>query len=301
MMKMNERKNPRRPMPLQRKIKIAGYLFLSPWLLGLLYFFLYPFAITVIDSFHKVSLGQSGLAREFLGLENFKYILLVDANFTRNVVSEIGNLFSSVPIILIFSVFVAMILNQNFKGRLFARSLFFIPVIIASGVVIQIIQNDLFTKNGLGGGGSIFQASALTDALFQLSFAQGAVEFIAGLVSRIFDLTWKSGVQILLFLSALQRIPSTYYEVAAVEGANSWDSFWKITFPVLSPSLLLIGVYTIVDVFMNQENPVMKGILSRFQDLDYGRASASALLYFMVIAVILLLLVLLTRKKEKNP
>ena len=286
-------------MPLERKIKIAGYLFMSPWLLGLAYFFIYPFVFTVVDSFNKVTLGKQSLNREFLGLDNFKNILFVDANFTRNVVNELGNLVTSVPVILIFSIFVAMILNQKFKGRIIARSLFFLPVIIASGVVIQIIQNDLFTKAGLGGGSSIFQATALTDALAGLSFAEGAIESIAGVVSRIFDLTWKSGVQILLFLSSLQRIPPTYYEVASVEGANSWDSFWKITFPVLSPSLLLVGVYTVVDVFIDQQNPVMKSIIGRFNDLDYGRASASALLYFLVIAILLLLVVLLTRKRVK--
>ena len=297
---MSKKAKSKKPMPLERKIKIAGYLFMSPWLLGLAYFFVYPFVFTAIDSFHKVSLGQSGLTREFLGLENFKNILFVDANFTRNVVGELGNLLSSVPVILIFSVFVAMILNQKFKGRLFARSLFFIPVIIASGVVIKVIQNDLFTKVGLGGGSSIFQATALTNAMANLSFAQGVIEAIAGVVSRIFDLTWKSGVQILLVLSSMQRIPPTYYEVASVEGANAWDSFWKITFPVLSPSLLLVGVYTIVDVFTDQENPVMTSIIGRFNDLDYGRASASALLYFLVIAVVLLLVVLVMRKRVRH-
>ena len=287
----------KKPCAFERRSKIAGFLFLLPWLIGLIYFFVYPFIFTVIDSFNKVRLGQGGLEREFLGFDNYKNILFVDADFTRNVVGELGNLVSSVPVILIFSVFVAMLLNQKFKGRIFARSLFFIPVIIASGVVIEIIQNDLFTKAGLSDGGSIFQASAITEQLANLNFAQGIITEISNIVSQIFDLTWKSGVQILLFLSFLQRIPPTYYEVASVEGANAWDAFWKITFPALSPALLLVGVYTIVDIFIDQQNPVMKSIIGRFNDLDYGNAAASAIIYFLVIAVILSAVVLLTRKK----
>ncbi|MDD2361929.1 MAG: sugar ABC transporter permease [Oscillospiraceae bacterium] len=271
---------------------------MAPWLLGLIYFFIIPFASSFIYSINFVTIGETGLDYEFLGLKNYAYMLQEDASFVRDVVGEVKNVLTQVPIILIYSIFVALLLNQKFPGRLFARSLFFIPVIIASGLVIQIIQKDLFANTNMRADeSSIFQIGLISEILGNLNFASDLINIITTAVAQIFDLSWKSGVQILLFLSALQRIPPTYYEVASVEGANAWDAFWKITFPVLSPSCLLVGVYTIVDSFTSQTNPVMKNIITRFNEVKYGYASASAIIYFIVIGAFLGAVMLLARKR----
>lgn len=285
-------------MSLERKSRWFGYVFLAPWLLGLISFFIIPFFKSIGYSFMQIKIGESGLITDWVGFENFKYMLLEESSFVRNVVTELKGLISNVPIILIFSIMISMMLNQKFHGRLFARSLFFIPVIIASSLVIEIIQNDVFTKSGMRGDTSaIFQVGVVSDLMENLAINSTITNFLTSAASKIFDLTWKSGVQILLFLSSLQRIPPTYYEVASVEGANVWESFWKITFPVLSPTCLLVAVYTIVDTFTDSSNAVMGSILDRLDEMKYGYASASAVVYFLVILAVLGLLVLLVGRK----
>lgn len=291
----------KKPLSLEKKARWFGLVFMLPWIIGLVYFFLIPFTSSVLYSFNSVSLGENNLEMHWVGLENFRYMLGEEADFTRNVVDEVVGLFRDVPIILIFSLFISLILNQKFKGRLLARSLFFLPVIIASGVVIEVISNDLFTKTGLQTDeNTIFQIGIIGDMFDNMNMPEELLDFMVTAVAQIFDLTWKSGVQILLFLSALQRIPATYYEVASVEGANAWESFWRITFPVLAPICLLVGVYTIVDTFTDTSNEVMGSIITRFEEMKYGFASASAVIYFLVIGVVLTLVMAVFGRSAQN-
>ncbi len=285
-------------MTLERKSRWFGYVFMAPWILGLVSFFIIPFVSSIGFSFKQTSIGATGLIQKWVGTDNFKYMLFEESTFVRSIIEEAQALLTNVPIILIFSLLISLLLNQNFKGRMLARSLFFIPVIIASGLVIKVIQNDVFTNTGMrGDGNAIFQVGIVADILENMKIDSSIVNFLTTAASQIFDLTWKSGVQILLFLSALQRIPVTYYEVASVEGANAWDAFWKITFPVLSPNCILVTVYTVIDTFTDSSNIVMEGIIDRFNDMKYGYASASAAIYFLVILVILGLVMLLFGRK----
>lgn len=289
----------KRRLTMERKLQFAGLVFLAPWIVGVLYFFVVPFIGSVVYSFNsvKVSTEHVGLDYNFIGLDNFRYILFRDSKFNRNVVDAVTSLLYTVPVVLLFSMFIAMLLNQKFRGRLFMRAVFFLPVIIASGVVIKIIRGDMFAQGNMGEASAIFQTGAVEEVLQRLNLPAKIVELLTGVTSSIFDLTWKSGIQILLFISALQGIPPSYYEAASIEGANSWDAFWKITFPILSPTSLLVAIYTIIDTFTDVANPVMAQLLIRLNENNYGIASASALIYFLVILVVIGLVSLLFSRR----
>ena len=289
----------RKPLSVERRQARAGWIFALPWLIGLVYFFIVPFVQSVWYSFNdvKIATDQQGLAYTFAGLENYKYMLLKESNFNQSIVSTLTDLLYTVPVVLVFSMFIALLLNQKFKGRMFMRGIFFLPVIIASGVVIKIIRTDVFAQNTLTDSTSIFQTGAIEVAMTRIGLPEEIVGIITGVTSGIFDLSWASGIQILLFISALQGIPTSYYEAASIEGANAWECFWKITFPVLSPTSFLVTIYTIIDSFVDVSNPVMQKILERFDSLYYGMASASAVIYFLVIMLVIGLIALIFSKR----
>ena len=281
---------------LKTKTNFAGYLFMLPWIIGAITFFIIPFIKSAVYAFSNVSLGETGLQLDFVGWDNFVYMLTVDADFTQLIVSSLGELLSNVPLIWFFSLFIAILINQKFVGRTFMRAVFFLPVIIGTGMVLRVINSDVFVTAGIEENSQIFQANVLENILSQLNVGSGITEFLINATSQVFDLSWKSGLQILLYLSSLQTIPQTYYEVAAVEGANKWDTFWKITFPVLAPTSLLVIIYTIIDTFTDSSNSVMRAILDRIDGFLYGYASAAAIIFFVVIGIVLLLVFFIARK-----
>lgn len=288
-----------KPLSVERRQTRAGWIFALPWLIGAVCFFIVPFFQSIWYSFNdvKIATTDTGLVYEFLGFDNYKYMLLTDPNYNQSVISAITSLLYKVPVVLVFSMFMSILLNQEFKGRMFMRGIFFLPVIIASGIVINIIKADVFAQNILTEDTSLFQTAAIEEAMVRIGLPDKIISLLTGLTSGIFDLTWESGIQILLFISALQGIPISYYEAASIEGANAWESFWKITFPVLSPTSFLVTIYTIIDSFVNVSNPVMKRILERFDALYYGMAAASAVMYFVVIMLVVGLLALIFSKR----
>jgi len=276
-------------LSLEERNGMKGYAFIMLWLIGFIFFFIMPIIESFIYSLSDVKVTTSGMKTAFVGLKNYHEALLVDPNYFRQLVNSLVNMLYEVPIIAMFSMFIACILNQKFKGRTFARVLFFLPVIIASGVSIEILKQGGMSTD-INGMDSIymFKATALEQILTEAGISQKVVMYLTNLVNRIFDISWKSGIQILLFLAGLQTIPSSYYEVSSMEGATRWEEFWKITFPLLSPITLVCVVYTIIDSFTYYQNPVMQAIKGSTDGLKYGYAAAQSWIFFILIFFIII-------------
>lgn len=276
----------RKGLSLTQRNNMVGYGFIAIWLIGIIFFFVIPALHTLIYSFSEVTVSKTGMQTSWVGLENYKEAIRVDPNYVRYLLTSLIGMFAQVPIIVLFSMFIAVVLNQKFKGRGMARVLFFLPVIIASGISIQILS-----ANGM----STDVSGTETMFMFKVSLfpegmeGNGILMYIQNLINQIFNITWKSGIQILLFLSGLQTVPSSFYEVSGLEGATPWEEFWKITFPLLSPYSLLCVVYTIIDTFTDSSNQVMVLIKTYFDSFEYGVSSAMSWIYFIVILLIILL------------
>lgn len=279
---------------LGRKQARSGYLFVFPWIIGFLFFFLKPFAESFWFTFNDVTMKAEGLSPSFIGLKNYKYLFIENTTYIPMLTQAVQNMLTEVIVITMLSLFIATLLNQKFRGRTFYRAVFFLPIILTSGVVYTMMSSVA----GLNAAGSayLFQSTGLRDILLMGGINVGLVGTVTGVVNSIFSLATKSGVQILLFLSGLQKIPADSYEAAQIEGANRWDIFWKITIPKISPIIFLNIVYTIIDSFTSYGtasggNQVMMAIQSMGfgKTMKFGVSAAMAWIYFIVIVIMLLI------------
>ncbi len=281
-------KKPRSSMTLQKKRSLTGLVFTVPWIIGLLYFFFVPLIKSVIYSFSSIDMGKGGFETSWIGLRNYKVMFVEDPDNLRMIISSIGNVLVTVIVVVVFSMFVAIILNQKFFGRSAARVVFALPIIISSGVIIVLLQENVLQQN-MGStetATTIFQGNGVLDFLRNVGVPENIVGFFEGLVNNVFDMVWRSGMQIILFLSALQSIPSSSYEAAKIEGATAWESFWFVTFPMVSPFLLVNIIYTIIDTFTDSTNDVMREIFNLVSTIEYERAAALSMAYFILVLAV---------------
>ncbi len=283
----------------ERKKGLYGYGFIALWFIGALMFFIVPLIQSFYYSFHTVKpeegyleikpLVSGGKTDIFL---NYKDAFLKDPNFSQYLVEVLKDMALNLPVIVVFSLFVAIVINQKFRGRTFARAVFFLPVIIATGPVYAIITGDLETggNNEAAQFSTMFEAD-MVDQLLEFigiyGFGSTFTEMLTEITSDILNLVWKCGIQIIIFLSALQGIPSSAKEAAAIEGATAWEFFWKITLPYISSMILVNIVYTVIDAFIDPTNKVMERLLSVQTEWKYGYSAAMAWSYFGIILVAL--------------
>ena len=273
---------------LQKRKAIAGYCFISPFIIGFLAFMVKPLFQSLHMSFSEVSLGSGNFSLALNGIENFKYAFRVDPEYTRLLVEELGRMVVYSLAIIVFSFFVALILNQKFKGRALVRAIFFLPVILSSGVILGLETNNQLMATLAAqiedstGGVSI--TAALEEILRTSGVGVRAFEKVFEVIDNIYDVAIASGIQIIIFLSGLQTISSSMYEAADIEGCTKWESLWKITFPMISSMFLVNWIYTVVDFCMRSDNAVIEKIQTVMIDqMQYGRASAMSWVYFVVI------------------
>ncbi len=271
-----------------------GFMFVLPWLVGLIMFFFIPIFQSLYYSFCSVVVTADGVKTTWVGLENYNEILKVDPNYTGWLSESIGAFAYSLPIILVLSLILAMTLNQNFRGRVFFRALYFLPVIIATGKVMGFIftttDEDLSSMGVASGMASnMISVEDLTDAL---NLSTEIAAFISNAINDIFNLVWSCGIQIVLFLAGLQSIPATLYEASKVEGATKWEEFWFITFPMLSRITLLVGIFTMVELFINERAPMIEQVFGKMRAGQYDISSAMIWFYFIIACAIMGVIIL---------
>lgn len=277
---------------LQRRKAISGYLFIAPFIVGFLAFMVKPLFQSLYMSFCTVEVSPQGVANIFAGLSNYVRAFTVDTEFNRLLVEEISRMCINSLAIMVFSFFVALILNQKFKGRALVRAIFFLPVILSSGVILGVETDNALLASVQSMVEETTSASSITDAIKNILVTSGvgvsAFEKVFEIVDGIYDVAIASGIQIIIFLSGLQTISSNMYEAAAIEGCTAWESLWKITFPMISSLFLVNWIYTIVDFCMRSDNKVLEKISDQMiAHINYGFASAMSWIYFLVVIAII--------------
>lgn len=270
----------------EKRRSLCGYVFLAPWLIGFCVFMLVPLILSFLLSIGKIT-ELKDLQIQIIGFQNYKQIFVDDINFVPSFISTIETTILWSPFVLVFAFFIAILLNQNIKGRSVFRVIYFLPVLLGSGFVLQKI----------GGAGNVLEYSKDVGRLITYYFSEDIATFISSLISQIINTFWKTGVQIVIFLAGLQSIPPSYYEAAKVDNASSWYILWKITIPLMSPILMLNAVYTLIDSFRDMDNKIAELVINVvFKNAEYEYGSAMGWTYFAVVFVIVCLIMLLFRK-----
>lgn len=287
---------------LEKRKVISGYIFISPWFIGFLAFLVYPLIMSLYMSFRKM-LSVSGMEMEFTGGENYSRAVLKDINFIPLFYQAIQDAFMEIPLILVFALFMAILLNHEVVGRVFFRSAFFLPVVIGSGFVMeQLLGQGVGALQTVAADPTVVNAGVTNGLQLPGIIAQylpgNIVETLGDILGRLTLIFWKTGIQILLFLAGLQGISESLYESAKCDGATPWEMFWKITFPLMTPVLLLNAIFTLVDSFTDVRNQVMQYIMrAAFTNIEMGYASALGWIYFLFVFILIVLIFALTRKK----
>jgi len=263
---------------------LIGYSFIGIWIIGFFIFMFYPFMASLVYSMSQVRILGTGIDIQFHWFENYKNIFQIEEGFQflESLIAFLQEIVFQVPIIIVFSVLIAVLLNQPLKGRGMFRSIFFLPVIISSGPVI----NELITQGA--GGAAIFESYGFI-RIIENTLNPSLAAPIINVFSEIIIIFWFSGVQILIFLAGLQKVDRQIYEAARVDGAGPWESFWKITLPSLSTLVFINVIYTIVLLSTFSENAVIMSIKSNMFNINtgYGMASAMAWVYFIIVMLMI--------------
>lgn len=277
-----------------------GIMFVAPWILGIVLFVIIPIFTTFIYSISNVTIGVAGPEAEIIGFKHYYTYLFENSTFVDQLVAALTSIFTSLPMIVALSLILAIVLNYEFKGRMIMRGIFFLPVIISSGVVMSVLNGGTATDMTatLSGNTEAVYGSSMnfSEILSRLNLPDEMNNLMQNYLSDTFNLIWNCGVQTLLFIAGLQTIPDSLYEVAKVEGATAWESFWFITVPMLSRVILLVLFYTMIELFIDN-SAFVDAILEdmRWHNI-YDTTSARLWIYFLGVAVVIGLVMLLYKK-----
>ncbi len=295
---------------LMTKQENAGWIFVAPFLLGFLLIYLPVFIDSIVYSFSNIVQGDEGFILENVGWANYDYILFSSSEFVQELVNSVLPLIPNVLMIVIFSLFIAVMLNQKMRCRGIYRVVFFMPVILAVGIIAEAEAGNRIVSSmwetggidtGVAGGSGLINSLDIQQYLSYVNISPEFTSTITSAVNNIYGIINSSGVQILIFLAGLQSISPSVYEAAYVEGASGWEVFWKITFPMISPIMYLNVIYTIIDGFTNGNN----GLITLIGDVGikqakYGIGSAMAWVYTIITVILLALVMLILGRMQRT-
>ena len=289
----------RKKVSLDSRKARSGWLFVLPFMIGILLIYIPIIIESIWLSFNSVvtTPGVAGYTLRFEGFNFYQQALMgsYSTNYLQTLLSGVQQLVFDVPAIVIFSLFIAVILNQKMWGRAAFRAIFFVPVIIATGLMESINLSDTLSSSMESTDSMGNETSATTEIVSAMDIEQlfanmkvgkELVMYITELVNNIYDIVNRSGVQMLIFLAGLQSISPAIYEACQIEGATAWETFWKITFPMISPMILVNIVYTVIDSFTTKSNIVMTYISGVYQGAT-GVATAMSWIYFLMVMAII--------------
>ncbi len=293
-------KKRRKAASLDKKKARAGWVFVLPFVIGFLLVYLPILWDSVRFSFYHVSSqAGGGMILDWVGFENYTDALFVNPDYIQNLVSGLGQMAFDIPAIVIFSLFMAVLLNTKMVGRAVFRAIFFIPVILSTGFMAALESSNMLSSymdstEGIADGSGQSASSDIISVLDfenlfdQMKVGTEIVAVVIGVVNNIYDVVNRSGVQMLIFLAGLQSISPAIYESCQIDGASGWETFWKITFPMISPMILVNAVYTIIDSFTSESNQIMRFIDSVYTGEINGNTISSAMSWMYFIIVILI-------------
>ncbi|MBE5786408.1 MAG: sugar ABC transporter permease [Clostridiales bacterium] len=293
-----------RGLSMEHRRGLAGLVFVLPWLIGFSIFFIRPLVVSLtysLQAFSAVSLSFVPLKDGVFA--NYINLFTQDTKFLPYLTQTMQTLMYQAPLVVCFSVIVGLMLKSNFRGRTFMRGIFFLPVIVTTGIVSSIFKASVLNvAQGPADAGSFFNPTLILAAMQNAGIPNSINQVISGIITNSADAVWLSGIQILIILAGVMNIPSSYYEVAGVEGGSAWVVFWKVTLPLLKPYLLVVAIYTIVDSFTSTTNVTMKYLIETVYgnyNISYG--SAMFWVYFVIVfAIIGFLFLLFTRQNRKE-
>lgn len=285
------------------KRNINGFIFILPWLIGFITFFAIPIINTCIYSFNTVSVASTGgMNLDFSGIKNYidlfkKEVTTENTQILRMLLQENQKMLVDVPLTVIFSLFIALLINAKFKGRGLARVVFFLPIILGLDIVVKMMKID--TSGVTETAATVFDSTSFSDVLLQFTgLKPEVVNLIQNTINGIFTLITRSGVQTLIFLAGLQSINPSLYEVAKIEGVTTYETFWKVTIPLTSNIIFFVAVYTLVDMFL--ASPITKEIHNfAFVKSKIGVGSALSMIFILNAVVLLGAIVVFLKKVVK--
>lgn len=285
-------------LSLATKRNIAGYVFTMPFIIGFIFIFLSCVILYIKMSFSDFSPTAEGMRFDPVGFSNYYEILFVRNGFIKDTFASLGRMLITCPAVLLFSFFIANILNQKFRGRTFYRIMFFFPFVFSSGIIP--LLPSIFGLSGPSG--------TLTDSsdyflvadflnLLGISAGDSVWNYFNTIVSELYSIVSSSAMQILIFLAGLQSISPSLYEASAIEGCTAWENFWKITLPMISPLILVNAAYTLIDCLAGVSNTMINDIYTTtMKDMEFGLGSSMGVMYLLVVLFFLSALMLIVNK-----